>query len=245
MEEDCMNILLQSMRALSLILLVSMPATYPMSWAKNQVKKIEGSLPAVWIPSVSTVQEAVMREARRAQWNYEAFKSVLPAHSRALAAGTLVATGLGALAYYQYNKSNPSSNNRDVSLVEPMLGAALMQPQIVNENVSLDPNASSNNQDASVSETVSDANFIQSFMPQEEISIEPTIGIETPLHAAVRNGDLVEVKRLLAELKTRNEILTAIHRNINSDGFSVTRLANELDQFDILEFLMNERRKLG
>lgn len=239
MEEDCMNILLQSLRALSLILLVSMPATHPMSWVQSQIKKIDSN----WMPSASTMQEAMLREARRARWNYEIVKGALQAPAR-LATGAVVATGLGVLAYYQYNKPTVSSNNNAL-VVQPIQGAALAQPQGLEENVPVNQNASSNTLDTSVSETVSDAHVIQSFMPKVEISIEPIIGIETPLHQAVRNGDLGKVKMLLAELKTRDEILTAIHKNINSDGFSVMRLANELDQLDIFDFLRNERQKLG
>ena len=217
MEEDCMNIFLQSIKALSLISMLSVSFTYPMSWVKDTVS-------ARWIPSASQVQETVMREARRARWNFEVVKNALPERSGAIATGVLALGGLGALAYHQYNKPT----------TEPI------NPVNV-ETVNLEPIAEVPAEYASLIHK-------QELKAKGQESVDkPVINerIETPLHRAIKDGNVNEVKRLLAELKTGQQRLDVIHKSINPEGFSALKLANHLDRLDILDILIAEIRKLN
>lgn len=194
---------LQSIKAVSLISILSVSCTLPMA----------------------RVGETIKREVRRAHWNFEAVKEALPNHTGAYVAGALALTGLGALIYNRYNAVNASPNNNFASPAD----------SITSEAISYIQPAGMASQQADGEDS-----FIIGHRQKVSSTSDQT---ETPLHQAVREGDINTVTQILSGLTTGAQRHKVIHQNKDRDGRSVMQLANELNKFAILSLLAVEMRK--
>lgn len=242
-----MNILSHSRKALSLILLVSVSATFPMSWVKKGANWVKAHTPstatiasyvpskeaiASSLPSMKTIKDVAAREAQRAQGNAEAIKNVLPANTAPIVLGTVGVLGAGYILSKTYNYFNVPS-----APVEPIVDPRQVQVENVILEGLMDIAKHTNQEPA---QPVVNENHVQEQMNAlaEKPNAENGVASNKENAEEAYNAVIEEIKKLSKkkEHTSVNHVVigsdTMLHRAVkNGDISEVKRILNKLTTF--------------